>query len=81
MPPIPKRLLVIGLLNAPKSQTSSAAVNPDELRKAVQAEFKKAREAGFDVDVSLCDDTRFDHSLSVSSKGDRTVRRSLRMGV
>lgn len=81
MPPIPKRLLVIGLLNAPKSQTSSAAANPDELRKAVQTEFKKAREAGFDVDVSLCDDTRFDHALSVSSTGDKTVRLILRMGV
>lgn len=68
MPPIPKKLLVVGLLNAPKAHhTTSAGITPEELRNTVQAEFRKTTEAGYDLDVSLCDDSRFDHSLRVSS--------------
>lgn len=62
---ISKRLLVIGLLNLPKGSQASAA-SSENIRDSVQAEFRKTKEAGYDLDISLCDDEDFDNALRVS---------------
>lgn len=62
----PRKLLVIGLLSPPPQSSQFGDVNPLQLKETVQEEFRKIKEAGFDVDVSLCDDRHFDKALMVS---------------
>lgn len=63
---IRKRLLVIGLLNAPPKESQFTAASPTDLKETVQAEFRKTKEAGYEVDVSLCDNRHFDQALMAS---------------
>lgn len=61
-----KRLLIIGLLNAPPSESPFSTATLAHLKETVQAEIRKTKEAGYEVDVSLCDDRHFDNALLVS---------------
>lgn len=63
---VSRKLLIIGLLNAPKrDQASLQSLTPEGMKASVQAEFRKIKEAGYDMDVSLCDDKHFDDALAV----------------